>query len=128
VTKHTSKGNCWQAFLACILDVPIEKLAECSTEIASWKFNTDRTLQEEYGSFYIEFPPEQATILPESALVGASVPGPHNRPHVVIAKVQRCIENQPFERFQVEHDPIGFIEPGTVIDPETIVVICKLMK
>lgn len=123
MNKIISTGNCWVSFFACMTDRDLSFFERCSTVNDDWKEQTEATL-ESMGLFYAEVNPGLVSQLPHGALVGAHING-INKPHIVIAKV---IRDGPRHAFEVEHDPSQRRQPGTLINPSRIVLLCKLIK
>ena len=104
-------------------DLPLSLTTQVSTEHDDWKEKTD-TLLETQNLYVAEIHPGLVSQLPHGALVGAHVNG-IERKHIVVAKVKR---DGPRHCFEVAHDPSQKRTPGTPIQPERIVLICRLDK
>jgi hypothetical protein len=126
MTKLIAPGvNCFQCFLAAMLDIPLSSVANCSTENHDYQEHTQKVL-ERFDSYIVEIIPSFSSGLPDGQLVGAQVPGlAKGQPHIVIGRVVRQGNK---ETFYVHHDPNGQYPAGGAIEPESIVLLCKLIR
>jgi hypothetical protein len=115
--------NCFSAFLASLLDDSLENFKHCSTENDDWKEQTEAELARR-NLYMAEVHPGLVSQLPHGALVGAHINGV-TRKHIVVAKVLRY---GPKHGFEVAHDPSQLRKLGTSIQPQRIVLLCKLDK
>jgi hypothetical protein len=119
--------NCWLEFLRRVVDAAAP--TECSTENENWRDGTNEWLAKK-KLFALDVYPGSISCLPGDQLVGAVIKRAGRKAHVVTARVSHprlSMSSDLRQQFIVVNDPLGQFPERSIIIPDSIVLICKII-